>query len=69
MTQQFTAIVWREEKWFVAQCLQVDVASQGKSETEALDNLREALQLHFEPPMATVTPRPHIVEIELRAAA
>jgi predicted RNase H-like HicB family nuclease len=69
MTQQFTAIVWREEKWFVAQCLQVDVASQGKSETEALDNLREALELHFEPPMATVTPRPHIVEIELRAAA
>jgi predicted RNase H-like HicB family nuclease len=42
MTQRFTAVVWREGKWFVAQCLQVDVASQGKTEAEVLDNLREA---------------------------
>lgn len=47
MLQQFTAIVWQEEEWFVAQYLQVDVASQGKSETEAVENLREALELYF----------------------
>lgn len=53
MKQQFTASIWCEGDWFVAQCLEVDVASQGESEDEALDNLREALELHFEEPRAT----------------
>jgi predicted RNase H-like HicB family nuclease len=34
--------------------LEVDVASQGETEEKALQNLREALELHFEPPVATV---------------
>jgi predicted RNase H-like HicB family nuclease len=54
MTQEFTATVRQEGEWFVAQCREVDVASQGLTEDEALDNLREALELHFEPPRATV---------------
>ena len=53
MKRALTASVWREMEWFVAQCLEVDVASQGESEDEALMNLREALELHFEPPVAT----------------
>lgn len=57
MKQQFTAGIWREGGWFVAQCLEVDVASQGESEAEALSNLREALELHFEEPRATAAPR------------
>jgi hypothetical protein len=68
MKQKFTASVWQEGEWFVAQCLEVDVASQGASEQEALANLREALELHFEPPTATVAPRLHTIEIELHAA-
>jgi predicted RNase H-like HicB family nuclease len=36
----------------VAQCLEVDIARQGRTEAEALENLREALELHFEPPQA-----------------
>jgi predicted RNase H-like HicB family nuclease len=59
MTQEFTATVWREGEWFVAQCREVDVASQGLTEDEALDNLCEALELHFEPPRATVLPSIH----------
>ncbi len=47
MKRRFTASIWREGDWFVAQCLEVDVASQGESEDEALGNLREALELHF----------------------
>ncbi len=54
MKHTFTATVWQEGDWFVAQCLEVDVASQGRTEEEALDNLREALELHFEPPQATI---------------
>jgi predicted RNase H-like HicB family nuclease len=49
MTQKFTASVSKEGNWFVAQCLEVDVVSQGETEDEALANLREALDLHFEP--------------------
>lgn len=51
-TKTFTASIWQEDNWFIAQCLEVDVASQGGSEEEALVNLREALELHFEPPQS-----------------
>ena len=68
MTREFTATVWQEGDWFVAQCREVDVASQGQTEDEALDNLREALELHFEPPRATVLPSIHRIEVELDAA-
>ncbi|MFY9621840.1 MAG: type II toxin-antitoxin system HicB family antitoxin [Pyrinomonadaceae bacterium] len=50
---KFTTSMWQEDEWFVAQCVEVDVASQGKTEAEALDNLRDALELHFTTPVAT----------------
>ena len=56
MKKEFKASVWPENGWFVAQCLDVDVASQGRSEQAALENLKEALALHFEPPRATLAP-------------
>jgi hypothetical protein len=30
MSHPFTASVWRERNWYVSQCLEVDVASQGE---------------------------------------
>ncbi len=68
MLQEFTASVWQEGEWFIAQCREVDVASQGLTEQEALDNLREALELHFEPPRATILPQIRKIEVELDAA-
>jgi predicted RNase H-like HicB family nuclease len=41
-------IVWKEGKDFVAQCLNVDVSSFGETKIEALENLKEALELYFE---------------------
>ena len=41
-------MVWKEDKLFVAKALEVEIASQGKSEKEALGNLKEALELYFE---------------------
>ena len=55
--QTFTASITQEDKWFIAQCLEVDVSSQGKSEDEAINNLREALELYLEPPLPTVMPK------------
>ncbi|HET7036057.1 MAG TPA: hypothetical protein VFI42_10290 [Thermomicrobiaceae bacterium] len=40
----------------MAQCLEIDVASQGETEAEALVNLREALELYFQFSQATVVP-------------
>lgn len=42
------SISWKEDKWYIAKALEVEVASQGKTESEALDNLKEALELYFE---------------------
>ena len=68
MMRTFSASVWQEGEWYVAQALEVDVASQGESQEEALDNLREALALHFEPPVATSLPEVHAIEVEIGAA-
>jgi predicted RNase H-like HicB family nuclease len=68
MMRPFAATVWREGKWYVSQCLEVDVASQGVTEDEALANLKEALELHFEPPHATRAPQVRTIEVEVGAA-
>jgi predicted RNase H-like HicB family nuclease len=68
MKRPFVATVWREGNWFVSQCLEVDVASQGASEEDALANLKEALELHFEPPRATRPSAVCMIEVEVGAA-
>ena len=40
-------IVWKEEKYHVAQCLNVDVSSFGTTKKSAEKNLQEALKLYF----------------------
>ena len=65
MRRIVAASVYREGRWYVAQALDVDIASQGESEDEALANLAEALQLHFEPPCPTVVPQIRRVEVEI----
>lgn len=42
-------VVWKEGKYYVAQCLNVDISSFGKTKKEALANLDEALELYYEP--------------------
>lgn len=46
MTIKYNVIVQKEEKWYVAKCLDNSVASQGKTIEEALENLKEALELY-----------------------
>ena len=68
MTRQFSATVWREGDWYVSQCLDFDIASQGGTEHEASANLKDALELHFEPPCATHPPSVKVIEVEVGAA-
>jgi predicted RNase H-like HicB family nuclease len=68
MKRPFAATIWREGNWYVSQCLEVDIASQGETEDEALENLKEALELHFEAPVATRPPKLRLIEVEVGAA-
>ena len=52
-------VVWKEGKFYVSQCLNVDISSFGNTKKEALENLNEALELYFED-----TKAPKIVKIE-----
>jgi predicted RNase H-like HicB family nuclease len=45
---EFTAIIRKGEKQYVALCPEVDVVSQGHSVEEAMKNLKEAVELHIE---------------------
>ncbi|MBS1132251.1 MAG: hypothetical protein H6R16_3253 [Proteobacteria bacterium] len=40
--------VYPEGDLFIARCLDIDVASDGATDAEALANLREAIELYFE---------------------
>ena len=40
-------VVYREGKYFVSQCLNVDVSSFGKSIDEAVANLKDAVELYL----------------------
>ncbi len=68
MEHDFTASVWREGEWYVAQCREIDVASQGETESEALKNLGEALHLYLTPPVATILPKVMRLVVHVDAA-
>ena len=44
--KSLTSVVWKEGKFFVAQCLNVDVSSFSKTKKEAIKNIDEALSLY-----------------------
>ncbi|OQX00788.1 hypothetical protein BWK69_00785 [Candidatus Parcubacteria bacterium A4] len=52
-------IVWKEGKYYVSQCLNVDISSFGETKKQALANLNEALELYFED-----IKNPHITEVK-----
>lgn len=43
-----TAVVHKEEDMYVAECPEVETASQGKTFEEAVKNLKEATELYLE---------------------
>jgi len=48
MSFRATVIIKKEEEWFVATCLENNIASQGKTIDEATENLKEAIALYYE---------------------
>jgi len=65
---QFPAVITKEGKYYVAHCPELDVASQGKTVEEALQNLKEAIELYLEDEDAEVPERlmtPLITSVEV----
>lgn len=68
-SMRLTAAVIKEESWYVARCLEVEVTSQGETLEKALHNLKEALELYYEDSVDIDTPITPIiapVDIEVR---
>ncbi len=53
MQKTLNAIIFEEDGWYISQCIEIDVASQGNTDEEAFANLQQALTLHLAPPTAT----------------
>ncbi len=70
-TVEIHAVVWKEGRQFVAQCLDIDVSSFGSTEAKALAHLHEAVELSFEggrvPRMIKVK-KPNLVSMDLVCA-
>lgn len=62
--------VWKEGKYYVAQCLNFEVSSFGKTKAAAVKNLQEAIELYLEdrPQVPKIT-SPTIVERDMMAYA
>jgi len=48
MSKKFTAVIVKEENWYVAHCVELGVVSQGKTVEEAQASLKEAVELYLE---------------------
>lgn len=42
------SIVWKEGDYYLSRCLDVGISSFGKTKKDALDMLKEAVELYFE---------------------
>ncbi|MCF8111222.1 MAG: type II toxin-antitoxin system HicB family antitoxin [Desulfobacteraceae bacterium] len=65
----FTAVIHREDEFYVAQCPEVGTASQGKTIEEAVANLQEATELYLEEFPIKQTNRPILTTFEVAAYA
>ena len=56
-------VIMREGKWYVAPCPIIDVVTQGKTEKELRENMRELIDEYFKVPD---TPKPkHVFSVTL----
>lgn len=48
MTYKFSAVIIQEGKWHIARAIELGIVSQGETVSEALANLKEAVELYLE---------------------
>jgi predicted RNase H-like HicB family nuclease len=65
MQRTFTAVIHREDVWYVAECPEVGTASQGETIEEAVANLQEATELYLAEFPLKESPRPILTTFEV----
>ena len=48
MTYRFSALITKEDGWYIARCPELNVTSQGKDVESARISLSEAIELYLE---------------------
>ena len=48
MLSKYSILIEKEDKWYVSHCVELGIASQGKTIDEAKENIREAVKLYIE---------------------
>jgi len=64
LQQTIKAVVTRGDQYYVAECIEISVVTQGRTLDEVVDNLREAVALHLEgedPAQFGLAPNPALV--------
>ena len=46
--KQFSAVIIKGERGYIARCMELNIASQGETSEEARAGLHEAVQVYFE---------------------
>ena len=65
----FTAVLYREEDMYIAECPEVGTVSQGRTVEEAVANLKEATELYLEEFPLEGRRRPIITTFEVAEGA
>jgi len=61
----YTAVIHKEEEWYVAQCPETGTTSQGVTVEEAVENLKEATGLYLEEFPQKTSFRPMVTTFEV----
>lgn len=64
MEQTLKYTVFEEGGIFIAQCLDIDISSDGDTDEEAVANLREALALYFERAAEDVERQTRLLQVQ-----
>ena len=65
----YTAVICKEEEWYVAECPDTGTVSQGHTIEEAIANLKEATALYLEEFPMTAKRAPFLTTFEIPANA
>lgn len=69
-TLHLTAVITRDDDWYVARCLEVEATSQGESIEPALANLREVVEVDLEEePARAMFQMPLVTSFDVRVPA
>lgn len=67
--QDLHTVIWKEDKLFVAKFIEIELASQGKTKKEAVNNLKEAFELYLEGENVDKLSFPSIKEVTARTVS